>query len=327
MGMGQAGTEQEMGMRGISAQENSLRHRLEQAFEAGLPLGPKTEAHLAAALASTLRRPGNMVRAVLAFRVSQAFGLSEDRSEKLGLAIEYFHTASLLFDDLPCMDDAKHRRGAPCAHERFGEGAAILAALGLVNRAYGLLWAAVVGLEANQQSRALSYVERQLGVAGLLNGQSQDIHYSALRPESAHPQEIALGKTVSLIRLSLVMPAILGGATPRETQLLERVSLLWGLAYQTLDDLKDVLHTSEAAGKTAARDAHLDRPNLALAIGVEAAFARVERLMELSDRAIARLAAGRREVSFLAALRGKFEKEIASLRHAQAAEARLALAS
>ena len=87
MGMGQAGTEQEMGMRGISAQENSLRHRLEQAFEAGLPLGPKTEAHLAAALASTLRRPGNMVRAVLAFRVSQAFGLSEDRSEKLGLAI------------------------------------------------------------------------------------------------------------------------------------------------------------------------------------------------------------------------------------------------
>jgi geranylgeranyl pyrophosphate synthase len=257
-----------------------------------------------------------MVRAELAYRIACSFGLSEDRSENLAIAIEYFHTASLLFDDLPSMDDAQVRRGVPCAHNVYGEGAAILAALALINRAYALVWKTVAGLPPEVQSAGLGYLERHLGLAGLLNGQSQDLHYACLSEHLREPQSIAMGKTVSLIRLALVLPAMIGQAQPHEANLLDRLAIFWGLSYQTLDDLKDVLHGDNVHGKTAARDACLDRPNLALVIGVPESFDRIERLMNLGSRVIARLVHRRARLAFLREVRVQFNKEIANLSEA-----------
>src|SRR5579863_9723530 len=135
----------------------STRSRLRRAFQAGFPMPHGTESHLAGALRDTLHHPGSMVRAELAFRIASVFGLHDDRSEQLAIAIEYFHTASLLFDDLPSMDDAQLRRGIPCAHHVHGEGAAILAALALINRAYSLVWKSVSGLSPEVQSAGLAY--------------------------------------------------------------------------------------------------------------------------------------------------------------------------
>src|ERR1035441_3461153 len=144
--------------------------------------------------------------------------------------LEYFHTASLLFDDLPCMDDAQERRGVPCAHVVFGQAGAILAALALINRAYALTWSAVARTPQRQQPQALAYLERRLGVGGLLNGQSLDLHYFGLPHTRQMTDRIAQGKTVSLIRLTLVLPAMLGQASSRDIHLLERIALCWGLA-------------------------------------------------------------------------------------------------
>jgi geranylgeranyl diphosphate synthase, type II len=298
-----------------AANHASMRSRLRRAFQEGMAMPYGTEPHLAGALRDTLHHPGSMVRAELAYRVASSFGLPEDRSEHLAIAIEYFHTASLLFDDLPSMDDAQLRRGAPCAHHVYGEGAAILAALALINRAYSLVWKAMAGLPPEVQAAGLTYLERHLGLAGLLNGQSQDLYYSRLAAHLREPQSIALGKTVSLIRLALVLPSIVGQARPEEVRLLERLAIFWGLSYQTLDDLKDVLQTEVGYGKTAARDACLDRPNLALTIGIPESFDRIERLMNLAGRVIARLSR-RLPLAFLREVRVQFNKEIANLSEA-----------
>ncbi len=305
-----------------TASHAAMRSRLRHAFHAGLIPPHGTEPHLAGALHHTLQHPGSMVRAELAFHVACSMGLSEDRSENLAIAIEYFHTASLLFDDLPAMDDARSRRGMPCAHHVYGEGAAILAALALVNRAYSLIWKSVSGLPVEAQAAALTYLERNLGIAGLLNGQSQDLHYTVLSPRLRDPQSIAMGKTVSLIRLALVLPAIAAQALQVEIHLLDRLAVFWGLSYQTIDDLKDVLYSGDTHGKTAARDAFLDRPNLALVIGVPESFERVGRLMNLAGRATARLIQRRPPLAFLRQVRVQFNKEIATL-----SEARLTRAS
>lgn len=135
---------------------------------------------------------------------------------QLAITLEYFHTASLLFDDLPSMDDATHRRGSMCVHHLYGEGPAILAALGLINRAYALLWKAVASSPRADQATALAYVEKNLGLGGLLNGQSFDLHYSELPPSARSPHKVAMGKTVALIRLSLVLPGIVGGGPMHE---------------------------------------------------------------------------------------------------------------
>jgi geranylgeranyl pyrophosphate synthase len=191
------------------------------------------------ALLHVLDNPGSLVRPTMVFQVAMAYGQDEAGAKDLAIALEYFHTASLVFDDLPCMDNAMERRGVPCVHFAFGEAGAILTALALINRAYALSWRAASSCSQPCQTRALAYLEQCLGVQGLLNGQSLDLHYGTLPHNRATTERIARGKTVSLIRLTLVLPAMLGGASNRELQLLERIALYWGLTYQMVDDLKD----------------------------------------------------------------------------------------
>jgi geranylgeranyl diphosphate synthase, type II len=284
------------------------------AFTSSLEVPTETEPHLGEALRHTLEHPGSLVRARLVYEMSQVYGLSDIRSKSLAVAIEYFHTASLLFDDLPCMDDAMERRGEPCVHRIQGEAATVLAALGLVSRAYALLWQGLVGLPTDRQSLAGAYVEKCLGVDGLLNGQSEDLHFASLPKYRRSPHKVATGKTVSLIRLSLVLPALLGGAQPGEVQLLERLAAFWGLSYQILDDLKDVFQQPGQTGKTAARDKSLNRPNIALAIGTNESLLRLERLLVLGDQVLARLVARLPTLVYLTELRSRFQEEMVGIK-------------
>ena len=297
---------------------NDEKHKnLKSTFTGSFPLPPDTEPHLRASLDRVLHNPGNLIRPQIVARMFAAYNLPSSHAAELGIALEYFHTASLLFDDLPCMDDATERRGAPATHVAFGEAGAILSALALINRAYALTWKSVAGCSANapaRQSRALDYLERYLGIGGLLNGQSMDLNYASLHRKSqpnGHrlTEAIAMGKTVSLIRLTLVLPGILGSASANELQLLDRVAVCWGLTYQIVDDLKDVLHTSEKSGKTVFRDISMGRPNIALAIGIPAALHRLTRLIAIGDRMLERLVHLRSGVAFLQDLRVQLDAE------------------
>jgi geranylgeranyl diphosphate synthase, type II len=273
------------------------------------PLPADTEPHLRAALDRVLSNPGNLVRPQIVARMFAAYGLPASHAAEFGIALEYFHTASLLFDDLPCMDNAAERRGAPSTHAEFGEASAILTALALINRAYALPWKSVIGCGHAHQTQALDYIERYLGIGRLLNGQSMDLNYASLRKGHHVTQAIAMGKTVSLIRLTLVLPGILGEASPSELQLLDRIALCWGLTYQIVDDLKDVLHTSVESGKTVSRDIAMGRPNIALAIGIAAAVHRLTRLIAIGDRMLQRLVDRRPAVAFLQDLRVQLDAE------------------
>ena len=283
---------------------------MERSFQRALPLPDDLEPAFGAALRHLLRHPGSMVRPRLVSQVAAAYRIEEGVANDLAIALEYFHTASLAFDDLPCMDNATSRRGAPCVHVPFGEATAILAALGLINRAYALTWKALAGCPSAAQAEAMTYLEHRLGVYGLLNGQSLDLNYARLPHDRETTERIACGKTVSLIRLTLVLPAMLGEASRREIRFLERMAMCWGLGYQMVDDLKDLLQTSAESGKTAARDLHLDRPNIALAIGVPAAVVRLTRLIRLGDRMLSRLVAIRPSLAFLRKLRTDLESEL-----------------
>src|ERR1035438_3279487 len=118
---------------------------LTEAFKTFLPLPATLDAPLEEALRHVLDSPGSLVRPRVVFQVAKAYGLHETPAKELAIALEYFHTASLVFDDLPCMDNAMERRGVPCVHFAFGEAGAILTALALINRAYALTWRAIAG--------------------------------------------------------------------------------------------------------------------------------------------------------------------------------------
>jgi len=293
--------------RGLDAVSRSV---LAEAFASSIPLPANVDPNFEEALRHVLNNPGSLVRPRIVLQVGLAYGLENDAARNLAIALEYFHTSSLIFDDLPCMDNASDRRGAVCVHRKHGEHEAILAALALINRAYALAWQAVADCPKSARLASMAYLERCLGVEGLLNGQSLDLNYAKLPHNRETTERIAHGKTVSLIRLTLVLPALLGGASEREIQLLERISTCWGLAYQMVDDLKDVLQDSEQTGKTAGQDALLDRPNIAVAVGIGAAVERLIRLIALGDRALVKLLAIHPDLLFLQKMRGDLQDEL-----------------
>ncbi len=308
------GRRTQQAVKGNKVRDSLSKARLLSAFASSLPLPGQTEPQLLGALCQVLQLPGSLIRAQLVYEVACAYQVPDDQAQEMAIAIEYFHSASLLFDDLPCMDNAEQRRGALCVHQVYGEAPAILAALALVNRAYALLWQALARFSLDRQSAALTYLERWLGVEGLLNGQSLDLHYAGGPHSQFASQQVALSKTVSLIRISLVLPALAAGAPVADTRLLERLALFLGLSYQILDDLKDVYQKTAQTGKTSDRDAGLQRPNVALDIGAEKSLQRIERLMRLGDGVVERLVRRLPALSFLQELCCRFREEVAALK-------------
>lgn len=231
-----------------------------------------------------LEGKGGGFRLNLAQATGAACGLDPRSSERLAEAVEYFHHASLILDDLPCMDDAVERRGRRCLHRVAGESKAILSALALINRAYTLSWK--VSAEYPKYSeRAGREVERCVGELGILDGQDRDLAYHASLG-AKEVKAIAVRKTGALLQLTLLLPAILGGASLGEILRLSRLARAWGIAYQALDDFSDLLPNWMQTGKTPFRDLQQGRPNLVVALGQAQAAAELHRYMAQARRQI-----------------------------------------
>lgn len=251
------------------------------AYRRLLPLPADLEPRLAGVLRDTLGRPGGLLRSRLAFAVLSRHGQPTEAALRAATAVEYFHTASLLFDDLPAMDDAATRRGAPCVHRRWGDGAAILGALALVNRGYQLAWQAIDGLPAARRRGAAALLAECLGVGGVLDGQARDLYGGAGGAGEVEPEigRVIAGKTVTLLRLALVLPAWIVGLEARDRRRLDGLATDWGFAYQVLDDLDDRRQDDAAGG----------RPSLAAAIGETATLARLDGWLARARRRVERL--------------------------------------
>ena len=287
--------------------ENPTAHKCDLAFRQSLPECFEDDSPVSEALRYCLRHPGALVRAQLAYQTCLTVGMAETASLQLGTGVEYLHTASLLLDDLPCMDDAMERRGFPTIHAIYGKDSAILAALALVNRGYSLLWSAMQGQDEALRRKAADYLDCCLGVTGILGGQSRDVHMTS-DTTSTEVIRVAYGKTVSLVKLTMAFPAILGGA--EDVRDLELLATYWGLAYQVSDDLKDVCSSSQSTGKTVRQDAVKGRPNIAVCEGVSKAVNRMFHYVAKGDAVLERLVKNRREWVFLTSMRKRFESEL-----------------
>lgn len=290
--------------RAVSAMEE-----IQTSYRRGLDLSLGVDPLLASTLHHVLHHPGNLVRASLVFHLASNYGVAREAARDLAVAVEYFHSASLVFDDLPCMDDATERRGVPCAHVQFGEANAILAALALINRSYALLWKVLAALPQDRRETAAALVEKCLGQAGVINGQCRDLNFEFYERTARHVLTVAMGKTVHLILLAFLLPAVVAGASRRDQLQWRRLAVYWGLSYQILDDLKDIHATAETTGKTTDRDAGLHRPNLGLVEGSFRAMHRLRRLMVLGDETLSALALPEEKEWFLRELRDRLANE------------------
>lgn len=185
---------------------------------------------------------GKRLRPVLTILGAELFGGKGADVMHAAAAIEYIHTSSIIFDDLPCMDNSPHRRGRLSLHEKYGEGLAALVAIGFLNQSYRLVTVDGQG-DAKRSLDAVLEIVDCVGPAGMVGGQSVDLMVFSKAEcrtyeirSTHHLQNL---KTSALIRLSLNLGAILAGATDEELAYLSNFANCLGHAYQISDDIID----------------------------------------------------------------------------------------
>jgi geranylgeranyl diphosphate synthase type II len=191
------------------------------------------------------------------------------------------HAASLILDDLPAMDNATLRRGIPANHMLYGDATAILAAIGLLNRAFGVI-AEDEGLSAAQRVRLAAILSRSVGSDGLVAGQEQDLKWGVSGASRQDVELVHAQKTAALFSAAGEMGVVASGGSEADMRLMSEIGLKLGLAFQILDDLIDATANRESAGKDVAQDR--GRPSLVLAIGLEAARGEAQSYIEEARR-------------------------------------------
>lgn len=233
---------------------------------------------LAGAVRYALMARGKRLRPILTLLSAAHFGGEAAQQSALdaGCAIELVHTASLILDDLPSMDDATLRRGQPACHRRFGEDVAILAAVGLLNQAFGLI-ARAEGVDAAVRLQLIDRLSEAVGFDGLVGGQVRDLRdKGALNGEGLYA--LNHQKTGALFVAAFEVGAMIGGARGEQLEAAVGYAFHLGAAFQILDDLID----ATASAARAEKDVRQDRGKLTVVslLGAEEAMREARRRLE-----------------------------------------------
>lgn len=237
--------------------EDKIRHNISQISSQG---------KLREACEYALLNGGRRFRPALVYMVAEALQQDMDVSYA-ALAIEYFHTASLIADDLPCMDDDDERRNMPSLHKVYGETTALLASYALIAAGNACIAACASSLQFNPRLDsfrlgiiALDNAAVNTGFNGTTGGQFLDIYPPDLSLETQ--REVIIKKTVSLFEVAFVFGWLFGGGDIDKLSSVKKCAYHFGMAFQIADDLGDVDQDAINGRKI----------NMAVCLGPEAAL-------------------------------------------------------
>jgi geranylgeranyl diphosphate synthase type II len=249
------------------------RQEVDRFLEATMPAENAPPATLHKAIRYSLFAGGKRVRPILAIAACEATGRSSPAVLPFASALELVHTYSLIHDDLPAMDNDDYRRGKPTNHKVFGEAMAILAGDALLTMAFELASrpASADGLDPRAQMRIIQELASGAGNVGMVGGQVADIEAEGKDIDLATLEGVHRWKTGKLIRASVRIGAIVGGATDAQLSSLTGYAEDIGLAFQIADDVLNVVGSREELGKDANTDASRGKKTYPSFFGVDGA--------------------------------------------------------
>ena len=249
---------------------------------------PQAEGHqhqIMEAMNYSITAGGKRLRPMLMKETYQLFGGNSQVIEPFMAAMEMIHTYSLVHDDLPAMDDDEYRRGKKTTHVVYGEAMGILAGDALLNYAFET---AVKAFEmAPKQSltigKALGILAGKAGIYGMIGGQVVDVLATG-KPLSREELDFIYElKTGALIKASMMIGAVLAGASDADISKVEQIASDVGLAFQIQDDILDVTSTTEELGKPVKSDEKNEKTTYVSLYGIEKSHQAVE---EYSHQAV-----------------------------------------
>ena len=191
-------------------------------------------------------------------------------------ALELVHTASLIHDDLPSIDNSEERRGIPSCHVKFGEATAILAGDALITKAVEIL------TEIKNPRISLDCIRiltSAMSTRGMIGGQAVDILSAKKKININTLRYIHLKKTGALLQAAMELACIIYGAEENISITLGNFALNLGLAYQVVDDILDEVGSFEVLGKEPGQDSRNYKATYPSLIGLEKSKKIAERLL------------------------------------------------
>ena len=240
---------------------------------------------------------GKRLRPIMMKEAYTALGGSGEIIEPFMAAMEMIHTSSLIHDDLPAMDNDTLRRGRPTAWAAYGEDMAILAGDGLLLFAFETAAKALeLGADPACCARAMRILASKSGIYGMVGGQTLDVELTGKPVSGPEMDYIYRNKTGALIEASLMIGAVMAGASDEEIEAVRAAALDVGYAFQIQDDILDLTSTEEVLGKPIDSDERNEKTTYVTIHGLEQAHADVQRL---SERAAAALSSLSGDTAFL----------------------------
>jgi geranylgeranyl diphosphate synthase type II len=151
------------------------------------------------------------------------------------------------------MDAATMRRGQPALHRRFGEDAAVLSAVALLNQAYAVI-AGDEALAAATRLWLTGLVSRAVGFGGLVSGQIRDLRDPLSERDEAALTSLNHQKTGVLFVAAVEGGAMIAGADSAARDRARTFADRLGFAFQLCDDLLDSTASEASLGKDVLQD-------------------------------------------------------------------------
>ena len=217
-------------------------------------------------------------------------------------AIELIHSYSLVHDDMPCIDNDEYRRGRKTTHAVYGETTALLAGDGLLNFAYETAAAAFNDTkDPVKTANALKILSQKAGIFGMVGGQAVDVDCEKNNNPLTKEKLLYIheNKTAALIEASMMIGALLGGASGSDVKKMEEAASAIGIAFQIRDDILDVVGTFEELGKPIGSDADNDKDTYVTLFGFDKAK---EDVKLYSDKALSIIESFEGDKTFLTKL-------------------------
>lgn len=231
---------------------------------------------------------GKRLRPMLMLETYRLFGGKSKVIEPFMAAIEMIHTYSLVHDDLPAMDNDEYRRGKKTTHAVYGEAMGILAGDALLNFAYETALTAF-DMEPDNRNigRALQILATKAGMYGMVGGQVVDVQSEDTGDITREKLDFIYRlKTGALLESSMLIGAVLAGATKKEQNTVEAAATEVGIAFQIQDDILDVTSSLEVLGKPIGSDEKNHKATYVTFEGLEKAM---EDVKKYSNSAVERM--------------------------------------
>lgn len=256
-------------------------------LEKFLPVEEGQQRIIFEAMNYSVRAGGKRLRPILMEETYHMFGGSSAVIEPFMAAIEMIHTYSLVHDDLPAMDNDEYRRGKKTTHAVYGEAMGILAGDALLNLAYETAAKAFdMEVADTRLARAFAVLAKKAGVYGMVGGQVVDVESEKSDDCSITREKLDFIyrlKTGALIESSMMIGAILAGASSDEVSRVEQIAAKLGLAFQIQDDVLDVTSTLEVLGKPVGSDEKNNKATYVTFEGLDKAVSDVERISKEAE--------------------------------------------